>query len=130
MPAPVGIELDATVVRVLASGPGWARALPRVPSGHLVTVSASSDVLAGDRAEAEQRGYRFAGVVRPGLLPDDVDAVHVLVSHALAEAEPRWWRQLTGGADRVLPLAFGPVLRLLRDVVALHLGGLHPLVGR
>lgn len=110
----------STVLRIVVDGPGWARSLPPVPHGATVTVTCSDLELLTDRLELEQLGYTFAGVCRNPLLPPGVEAADLLVPAALVDEHPAWWQEAAACADRAFPLAFGPVLRLLGDLLRVH----------
>jgi hypothetical protein len=96
----------------------WAEELPPLPAGHTVTVAFSTKDLAAEHAEAiEQLGYRVVGVYGSPCTPPTAD---FLVSEALIEAHPTWWRALSARADEVYVLELGPVRRLLGPALRVH----------
>ena len=112
-PAPV------TVLRLPADPDGrWARALPTVPSGELVTVSTSAPA-PGAIATLRREGYVYIGEV-PDPLISDRSVVDVVVPGPLAESDPSWWRAATSNAEAVVTLAHGPVARVFGGLVATH----------
>lgn len=111
---------DSTMLRIVVDGPGWAAQLPAVPEGYVVTATVSSLELISDRGPLEERGYRFAGIVRTSVLPPGVETVDLVVPAALAADHPAWWHSAASCADRAFPLAFGPVLRALADLIRVH----------
>ncbi len=110
---------EATLLRIVIDGPDWARRLPAVPPGCVVTATVSAHRLAADRLELEGRGYTFAGVHRC-VLAERVEAIDLLVPAAVIADHPGWWRTVAGSAQRAFPLVFGPVRIVLGDLVALH----------
>lgn len=111
---------DATMLRIVIDGPGWARRLPAVPLGCVLTATVSAPDVAAARSALEARGYTFAGVHRSALLPPGLEVVDLLVPAVVMADHPDWWRVMAGSAYRAFPLAFGPVLALLSDLLTLH----------
>lgn len=111
---------DSTMLRIIVDGPGWAGQLPAVPDGYVVTATVSSLELVTDRGHLEELGYRFAGIARTSVLPAGVETVDLVVPAKLASDDPAWWRSAAACADRAFPLAFGPVLRALADLIHVH----------
>lgn len=111
--------LDGALVRLPLDGDRWAEDLPPVPRGYDVTLSFTSEEAADLHGEAVGLlGYRVVGV--RALRAGEGDCADVLVPQALLEDRPRWWRALTGKADRSFGLAFGPVVAAFADVLRLH----------
>ena len=111
------------LVRFAASAPGWWAAVPPAPADG-VTVSFSSPTVAGGGDELARLGYRLVGVV-PAALTTSA-AADFLVAQGLLEHHMTWWRALTGGAERVFGLSFGPVVAALSPVLAAHLEPARP----
>lgn len=116
-PAPV------TVLRLPVVDTDWVGALPHVPDGALLTISApTADLAASLTASAgdlRARGYLFIGHV-PVTFGSADPVVDIVVPGRLLEDEPVWWRELSALAVHVLPLLFGPVRRRLAGLVTAH----------
>lgn len=125
MRIPFGVMLpDAALLRVPVD-PRWADPrcscpLPAVPDGQVVTASVNSPSAEGVLLTLELRGYRPVGVQSAPLLPPGLAFVDLLAPVSLAVEAPDWWRQVAACADRVLPLACGPVHTLLRQLLTVH----------
>ncbi|MEX1177512.1 MAG: hypothetical protein WEB09_03535 [Nitriliruptor sp.] len=107
------------LVRVPAAGRAWARELPRVPGGRVLTVTVgAADLAAVPADDLVAGGYRIVGVAadhRPlGRLVD------ICVPPDLRAAHPDWWVTLVGLADRVFDPRLGPVARVLAAELDLH----------
>ncbi|MEX0836418.1 MAG: hypothetical protein WD010_10025 [Nitriliruptor sp.] len=110
---------DTLLVRVPAADRAWARRLPRVPDGYILTVTVGSADLAPVPADdLVAGGYRIVGVAadhRPlGRLVD------VCVPPDLRSRNPGWWIELVELADRVFDPRLGPVARVLAAELDLH----------
>lgn len=111
-------DADGALVRMLVGRGHWAEQLPPVPDGHTVTVALSSSAAVAEHGDALALiGYTVAGVTPTG---DSEDVAGFVVSQALLERHPHFWRSLAGQADRVYRLALGPVLALLADELRVH----------
>ncbi|MFA9429038.1 hypothetical protein [Egicoccus sp. AB-alg2] len=110
----------SVLVRVTAHDHSWARRLPPVPDGRVLTVTVGHpDLLPVAVDDLVSGGYRIAGVAaahRP--VGRNVD---VLVPGELRRAHLGWWEQLLVGAERVFDLRLGPVARVLAAELDLHL---------
>jgi hypothetical protein len=120
-PAPPPALTDGSVlVRVAAPDRSWARRLPPVPAGHTLTVTVGHpDLLPVPADDLLGSGYRIVGVAaehRPVGWTIDV-----LVPAEVRAADPDWWRELLGVAERVFDLRLGPVQRVLAAELDLHL---------
>lgn len=114
------LPVGTLLVRVPAASSAWPRTLPAVPAGATVTVTLGRATLLPDDGDGlVGSGYRVAGVAADHRPLGDV--VDLLVTPALREAEPAWWAEVRGRADRVFDLRFGPVAALLAAEIALHL---------
>jgi hypothetical protein len=112
---------DPAVVRVRVDGEAeWPSRLPTVPDGHFVTVSTTSLADTTRSAELRERGYVLVGVGQAPLAAADESVVDLVVPRGLVDNSPDWWELLTAVADRVFPLAFGPVARLFRAHITAH----------
>lgn len=115
-PTPPG----AVLVRVFAHGLSWARSLPVVPGGATVTVTVSSGRLRRVPADdLVSHGYRVVGVT-PSRPRGAGEVVDLFVPRDLQLAEPGWFRELLGRADRAFDCDLGPVRRLLGAELTLH----------
>jgi hypothetical protein len=120
-PAPPPAFTDGSVlVRVAAADRSWARRLPPVPAGCVLTVTVGHpDLLPVPVDDLVGGGYRIVGVAadhRPvGWTVD------LLVPAEVRAAHPAWWQQLLAGAERVFDLRLGPVQRVLAAELDLHL---------
>lgn len=121
MPDPVAVAPPGSaLVRVrIAAGVAGLAGLPATPDGTVLTVTLGHAELADVADELGRRGYRVVGIAadhRPlGSIAD------VLVPAEVRESSPRWWAELTAGADRVFDPTFGPVARVLGPELDLHL---------
>lgn len=108
------------LVRVRATGNGWARSLPPVPTGVVLTVSVGSpDLLPTPADDLVAGGYRIVGVAAA---PRQVAGViDVLVPATLRQAHPDWWARFAPLALRVFDLRLGPVREVLAPELDLHL---------
>jgi hypothetical protein len=110
---------DGVLARLQVTAGPWAENIPPVPDGFDVTVSFGSEALVHEHGEAlELLGYRVVGTpetVTP--LPPVAD---FLISEALLEQRPMYWRALASQAARAYNLAFGPAAALVADIVAAH----------
>lgn len=108
------------LVRIIASGHGWARRLPQVPDGRVLTVTVGHPALLPVPVDdLVGGGYRVVGVA-----PQDRPVgrhVDVLVPGDLRTEHPQWWRSFLAGAERVFDLRHGPVQRVLAAELDLHL---------
>ncbi len=96
----------------------FAESLPPVPTGFDVTVSFSSPEVADEHGDAiTLLGYSVVGVHASA-----TPSAMLLVTQALLEAHPTYWRSLAALADAAYSLALGPALVLLDDVLRLHAG--------
>lgn len=113
------VPTEATLLRIPVVADGWVAALPPVPDGHDASISVSDAGLIGARSDLEALGYTLVGVnatlVGPGCRVADI-----LVSDASATARPDWYRDLARQAERAFPLAMGPVMAVLDELVAMH----------
>jgi len=121
-PAPVPTD-GSVLVRVAAHDRTWARRLPPVPGGRVLTVTVGHpDLLPVDGDDLLLGGYRIAGVAaahRP--VGHNID---VLVPGNLRRGDADWWEDLLAGAERVFDLRLGPVARVLAAELDLHLRAL------
>lgn len=120
LPAPTPALDGAVLVRVPASGPGWAGRLPTAPDGTVLTVSLGDPVLRQVPVDdLIAGGYRLVGGdAAPAWAGEHVD---VLVPAAVREGHPAWFARLQGLARRVFDLRMGPVRAVLADELAWHL---------
>jgi hypothetical protein len=107
------------MLRLPIDDPHWGEVLPPVPTGFEVTVSFSSPALAGEHGEAVE----LLGYTPVGCHGGHVPSAMLLITQPLIEAYPKYWRHLAGRADAAYSLALGPPVRLLGDVLRLHVGG-------
>lgn len=111
---------EGVLLRVVPSGDAWAEGLPPVPANFVVTVSFSTEESAALHGEA----LRLLGYMTVGVQAWDREAtgegVDFLVSQALLEARPQWWRALASQAERAFGLAHGPAQALLAPVLEAH----------
>lgn len=132
MDTPMGTPMDwaqrlapppgAVLVRVRADSPAWIDQLPALPPGDEVTVSVSDAALRAVPSDTLARtGYRIVGVHPWRAATDGHGTVDLLVTAAIADRHPRWWRDLLAVADRAFDLRLGPVQRVLGQEIALHL---------
>jgi hypothetical protein len=114
LPVPDG----GALARLVIEHECWAEELPPLPEGHTVTVAFSTDDVAAEHAEAIERlGYLVVGVHgSAGSSP----AADFLVSEALIESHPAWWRTLADQADEVYVLQLGPVRRAISPALRVH----------
>lgn len=103
-------------VSVPATDP-WA-GFPRVPGDSDVSVSFSTTAAGRDAAALTVLGYRTVGVP-PGDGPPGQTA-DFLVSQAVIERHPHWWRSLAERSDRIFSLAMGPVQAAFADLLRTH----------
>lgn len=112
----------AVLVRVRADSPSWISRVPPLPRGEVVTVSVSEPSLREVPSQDLRRcGYRIVGVHPWRPATDGHGTVDLLVTAALIDTWPSWWRQLLSVADRAFDLRLGPVQRVLGQELALHL---------
>jgi hypothetical protein len=111
---------DGVLARlVVADGP-WAEGIPPVPSAFDVTVSFSTQALADEHGEALQLlGYRVVPTPE-GTVATTRPVADFLISEALLEQHPTYWRSMAAQATRAYNLAFGPAAALVADVVDAH----------
>lgn len=119
----------ALLVRVRVASPSgpapqsWVRSLPRVPRGETVTITVNDPRLRRIPVDdLVSHGYRIVGV-RDAARRTSAATVDLLVTAELIAAHPQWAARLRARAERAFDLSMGPVLRVLGDVVALHLAG-------
>lgn len=101
----------------------WAEDLPPVPTGMDVTASFSDADAAGEHADAlALLGYRIVAA-QVGVDPaaDTAPSVDLLMPRDFLDRWPMWRDALMASGGRVYDLSFGPVARLLGDVLAPHL---------
>jgi hypothetical protein len=111
-------EHGGALVRLAIEHDCWAEELPPLPAGHAVTVAFSTEDVAVEHAEAIERlGYQVVGAHGTTDIPPTAD---FLVSEALIESHPAWWRALTDRADEVYVLELGPVRRALSPALRVH----------
>ncbi|MGH8905437.1 MAG: hypothetical protein ACRD0K_02715 [Egibacteraceae bacterium] len=111
-------EHDGALVRLVVDSERWAEDVPPVPEGHAVTVAFSTEDLAAEHAEAiELLGYWVVGAHEDWGEPDAAD---FLVSEALIESHPAWWRALARLAAHVYVLRLGPVRAALAHALRVH----------
>lgn len=113
----------AVLVRVAAHGPDWIERVPTAPRGESITVSVS-DVALRDVPSSRllASGYRIVGV-HPWRGAGEGGSVDLLVTAAVIDRWPAWWRELIHVADRAFDLRLGPVQRVMGQELALHLAG-------
>ncbi|MDP9023215.1 MAG: hypothetical protein M3N57_11105 [Actinomycetota bacterium] len=107
------------MLRIPVVADGWVAALPPVPDGHDASISVSDAGLIDARSDLEALGYTLAGV-NATLVPVGRRVADILVSDASATAQPDWYRDLARRAERAFPLAMGPVMAVLHELVAMH----------
>lgn len=112
---------EGALLRCILDSDRWAESLPPVPAERKITLSFTSAAAQVEHAEAcELLGYTVVG-----LPPDDVEpsvsVADLLVTQAVIEAHPTWWRALATHADRVYSLSHGPAVALLGKVLEPHL---------
>lgn len=113
----------ALLVRIAASGPGWAAALPAVPGGGEVTVTLGRpELLPVDTGAVRARGYRIIGTASSSRPIGDI--VDLLVPPTLRAEAPGWWEQVVRAAQRVFDPGLGPVQRLLEAELQVHMRAL------
>ena len=111
---------EGALLRLPIDEERWAEHVPPVPVGFEVTVSFSTEAAVVEHGEAlELLGYAVVGV-NPRLTP--MPSASFLVNQQLIEAHPKYWRSLARLSDAAYSLALGPPLKLLTDVLALHVG--------
>jgi hypothetical protein len=121
-----GGPADGVLLRIPVGAGTLGAQLPPVPDGHAVTVSFTSVAAAARHAEAlEARGYRVVGIHPPGPMRGG-EAADLLVTAALIDAAPGWWRQLARLAERAFDLSLGPVGAVFGDILRLHLRPVRP----
>lgn len=122
--AGVTLPPGALLVRVEVDDTGWVGGLPAVPAGDTVTVSVSEPRMMQVPADdLVSHGYRLVGVSARQPATGAAAVVDLLVSAAMRERHPAWWRALLGQASRVFDPRFGPAARVLRSELALHAAG-------
>lgn len=113
----------SVLVRVRSADRGWARRLPRVPDGLVLTVTVGDpSLLPVPVDDLVSGGYRVVGVA-----PHDPPLgrhVDVLVPAHVRTAHPAWWRSLLVLAERAFDLRLGPVRSVLAAELELHLASL------
>ena len=113
-------DVDGVLVRVTVGEGHWAEDIPPVPAGATVTVSFGSPALADEHGEAlALLGY---DVVEAPLPPDlsIAGVADFLVTTAVMERHPTYWRSLAERATRAYHLALGPAATAVADVVGVH----------
>ena len=111
---------DGVLARLIVTEGHWAEGIPPVPNGCDVTVSFSSDALADEHGEALQLlGYRVVPTP-PSMIGTAPPIADFLISEALLEQHPTYWRSFASQATRAYNLAFGPAASLVADVIATH----------
>lgn len=111
----------AVLVRLPAADPSWARRLPPVPAARTLTVTVGHPgLLPVPVDDLVSGGYRVVGLAEDQ--PRIGWSIDILVPREVREDFPDWWQALTAQASRVFDLRFGPVIRVLRQELALHLG--------
>lgn len=114
---------DGVLLRVLVpAADGWA-GFPAVPEDSDVSVSFSTPAAARDAEALESLGYRAVGIA-PGEAAA-APAADFLVTQAVIERHPHWWRSLAERSDRVFSLAMGPVQSAFAEVLRTHREPLH-----
>jgi hypothetical protein len=109
----------AVLVRIPATTTAWIDRLPPVPEGSRVTVSVSRpSLLDVPAASVRSRGYRLVGIHAPS--DTDTGQIDLLVTWALIESAPAWWREVLALAERAFDVRLGPVQRILGAEIALH----------
>ena len=113
-------SIDGVLVRVPVGQGHWAEDIPPVPVGFDVTVSFGSPMVADEHRDAlELLGYRVVDL--PSGLGAKLEHVaDFLVSEALMEHHPTYWRSLATQAVRAYHLGLGPAAAMVGDVVAAH----------
>jgi len=111
---------EGTVLaRMPARDRSWARRLPRVPEGRVLTVTVGDPgLMPVPLDDLVANGYRVVGDSAD--LRAGGDRIDVLVPPDLRDAHPGWWYELASAADRVFDLTLGPVLEVLADELELH----------
>lgn len=109
---------DGALLRLPIDEAHWAEQVPPVPAGFEVSASFSSAATADEHGEAlELLGYSLVGIHSTPMR-----SAMLLVSQALLEAHPTYWRSLAALADAAYSLSLGPAVMLLDDVLRLHTG--------
>jgi len=90
-----------------------------------VTVSFSDEDAAAEHGDAVRLlGYTVVGAVAgptgQAAAGSDPPTADFLVSQALLEAHPAWWRALAGQASRTYSLLLGPVRMAVAEILDLH----------
>lgn len=113
-------EIDGVLVRMPVGEGHWAEDIPPVPGRFRVTVSFGSATLADEHRDAlELLGYRVVDL--PAADAVGLEGVaDFLVSEALMEQHPTYWRSLAAPAARAYHLALGPAAAAVRAVVRAH----------
>lgn len=112
--------MDGVLLRMAVGDGHWAEDIPPVPEGFTVTVSFGSAAATDEHRDAlGLLGYRT--VDGPALSDADfVDTADFLISHALLEQHPTYWRSVAGRAERAYHLSLGPAAAMVAHVVAAH----------
>lgn len=114
---------DGVLLRVMVrAAHTWAE-FPTVPEDSDVSVSFSTPAAARHGDALEALGYRAVGVVAgDGTAEPTAD---FLVSQAVIDRHPHWWRSLAERSDRAFSLAMGPVQVAFAEVLRTHREPLH-----
>ncbi|MGI8872978.1 MAG: hypothetical protein ACR2KP_01355 [Egibacteraceae bacterium] len=114
---------DGVLLRVLVSAADAWAGFPTAPEDSDVSVSFSTPAAANDAEALEALGYRAVGVVAGDGSAEP--AADFLVSQAVIERHPHWWRSLAERSDRAFSLAMGPVQTAFAEVLRTHREPLH-----
>lgn len=107
---------DGALVRLTVDH-DWT-AFPPAPAGTDITVSFSCAAAAAAAPQLAALGYRCVGLAPASASSRPV--ADFLVPQALLDQHRPWWRAMTGRAEGIFGLAFGPPHVALRDVLRVH----------